>query len=186
MIENIPKILVVGDLMIDHYLWGSANRISPEAPVQIIDIDRESSVLGGAGNVVNNLMALGCKVSVASVIGNDDVAHELEDMLIGIGATSHLVKEPGRKTPKKSRIIASHSQVVRYDKESKDDVSLVSQGELVNIFENLCSEVDLVILSDYGKGTLPDALTKSLIKTGNGNNTPVVSVLLADCTVWRR
>ena len=174
MINNTPNILVVGDLMIDHYLWGSANRISPEAPVQIIDIDRESSVLGGAGNVVNNLIALGCQVSVASVIGSDDVAHELEDMLVGIGATSHLVKEPERKTPKKSRIIASHSQVVRYDKESKEDVSLVSQDELVKMFESLCSDVDLVILSDYGKGTLPDALTKSLIKIANQKNKKVL------------
>ena len=116
--NNQPKILVVGDLMIDHYLWGSVNRISPEAPVQVVDIEKESSVLGGAGNVVNNLYSFGCEVSVLSVIGEDEAGEELESMLEAIGANAYLVKQADRKTSKKSRIIASHSQVVRYDKES--------------------------------------------------------------------
>ena len=113
------KILVIGDLMIDHYLWGSVNRISPEAPVQVVDIDRESTVLGGAGNVVNNLYSLGCEVSVLSVIGKDEAGEELQNMLEAIGTNAYLLKQVDRKTSKKSRIIASHSQVVRYDKESK-------------------------------------------------------------------
>ena len=121
--HNSPKVLVVGDLMIDHYLWGSANRISPEAPVQVVDIDKETTVLGGAGNVVNNLRALGCEVSVISVVGDDDVSHELKSMLDAIDTKSYLVKEDERKTSKKSRIIASHSQVVRYDKESKENIT---------------------------------------------------------------
>ena len=124
MQSNItPKILVIGDLMIDHYLWGSCNRISPEAPVQVVDIQKETTVLGGAGNVVNNLVSLGCEVAVISAIGKDDVADELKDMLESIKVKSYLIKQKDRKTSKKSRIIASHSQVVRYDKESKDDIS---------------------------------------------------------------
>ena len=80
----MPKVLVIGDLMIDHYLWGSANRISPEAPVQVVDIDNESTVLGGAGNVVNNLRALGCNVGVISAIVKDEAGSELKEMLNSI------------------------------------------------------------------------------------------------------
>ena len=79
--NKIPKILVIGDLMIDHYLWGKCERISPEAPVQIVNIDKENSVLGGAGNVINNLRALESNVDVLSVIGNDTTAKELEALL---------------------------------------------------------------------------------------------------------
>jgi len=174
MENKSPKILVVGDLMIDHYLWGSANRISPEAPVAVIDVDKETTVLGGAGNVVNNLIALGCEVSVASVIGNDDVAHELEDMLNSIGVSTYLVKEDERKTSKKSRVIASHSQVVRYDKESKEDISESSQNKILDIYKSICDDIDIVILSDYGKGVLVDGLTKELIKIANKESKKVL------------
>ena len=169
-----PKVLVVGDLMIDHYLWGSANRISPEAPVQVVDIDKETTVLGGAGNVVNNLVSLGCEVYVASVVGDDEVAYELEEMLGAINTKSYLIKQSERKTSKKSRIIASHSQVVRYDKESKDDISIESQESILKEFSNLCSEVDIVLLSDYGKGVLTDELTKELISTAKKNGKKVL------------
>ncbi|MCW8838318.1 MAG: D-glycero-beta-D-manno-heptose-7-phosphate kinase, partial [Thiovulaceae bacterium] len=171
---NSPKVLVVGDLMIDHYLWGSANRISPEAPVQVVDIDKETTVLGGAGNVVNNLNALGCKVSVISVVGDDEVAHELEGMLDAIDAKSYLVKENERKTSKKSRIIASHSQVVRYDKESKDNITKNSEAEVLKKFSTLCTEADIVLLSDYGKGVLTDSLTKDIINIAKSKNKKVL------------
>ena len=82
-----PRILVIGDLMIDHYLWGGCERISPEAPVQVVDISRETTVLGGAGNVINNLVALGATVSVAGVIGNDESGEELREMLKKIGVS---------------------------------------------------------------------------------------------------
>jgi D-beta-D-heptose 7-phosphate kinase/D-beta-D-heptose 1-phosphate adenosyltransferase len=98
-----PNILVVGDLMIDHYLWGSCERISPEAPVQVVDIAKETTVLGGAGNVINNLVALGANVSVSSVIGDDANGVELMDMLVGIGVdTKNIITQKGRKTSKKA------------------------------------------------------------------------------------
>ena len=172
--QNTPKVLVIGDLMIDHYLWGRAERISPEAPVQVVDIDKETTVLGGAGNVINNLRALGCEVSVISVVGDDDVSHELEDMLDAIDAKSYLVKEYERKTSKKSRIIASHSQVVRYDKESKNNISKNSENKLLEHFKNLCKDADIVLLSDYGKGVLTDTLTKEIIQTSNLNTKKVL------------
>jgi D-beta-D-heptose 7-phosphate kinase/D-beta-D-heptose 1-phosphate adenosyltransferase len=96
------NILVVGDLMIDHYLWGSCERISPEAPVQVVDISKETTVLGGAGNVINNLKALGANVSVASVIGDDAIGEELKSMLTSIGVDcTNITVQKGRKTSKK-------------------------------------------------------------------------------------
>ena len=172
--QHSPKVLVIGDLMIDHYLWGSANRISPEAPVQVVDIDKETTVLGGAGNVVNNLRALGCEVSVISVVGDDDVSHELKSMLDAIDTKSYLVKEDERKTSKKSRIIASHSQVVRYDKESKENITKSSEAEVLKNFSTLCADADIVLLSDYGKGVLTTSLTKDIINIAKSKNKKVL------------
>ena len=113
-IKEKTNILVIGDLMIDHYLWGKCERISPEAPVQIVNIDKESSVLGGAGNVINNLRALGSNVDVISVIGNDMAAKELQFLLNDIDVNSNmLIIEEKRKTSKKSRLIASQQQILR-------------------------------------------------------------------------
>ncbi len=166
-VHNNPKILVIGDLMIDHYLWGSANRISPEAPVQVVDIDRESTVLGGAGNVVNNLRALGCSVGVISAIGEDEAGTELKDMLEAIKTKAYLISQKNRKTSKKSRIIASHFQVVRYDKESKEDIGEDTAHAIFEEFKFIVEDYDLVLLSDYGKGVLTSKLTLNLIEYAN-------------------
>ena len=168
------KILVIGDLMIDHYLWGSVNRISPEAPVQVVDIEKETSVLGGAGNVVNNLHSLGCEVSVLSVIGKDEAGEELKGLLEAIGANAYLVEQESRKTSKKSRIIASHSQVVRYDKESKENILAQSAKALYEKFKAICEVHDLILLSDYGKGVLTEELTQQIIQYANRHNKRVL------------
>ena len=170
----MPKVLVIGDLMIDHYLWGSANRISPEAPVQVVDIDNESTVLGGAGNVVNNLRALGCNVGVISAIGKDEAGSELKEMLNSIETKSYLIEQKNRKTSKKSRIIASHSQVVRYDKESKEDITEESCHAIFEEFKFIVYDYDIVLLSDYGKGVLTSKLTLNLIEYANSKNKRVL------------
>lgn len=170
----MPKILVVGDLMIDHYLWGEAKRISPEAPVQVVDIAKESTVLGGAGNVVHNLHALGCEVSVLSVVGKDEVGQELRGLLEAIDTACYLIEEEGRKSTKKSRIMASHQQVVRYDKESKTPISLQSSQHLYETFVSLCETHDLVLISDYGKGVLGKALTLDMIAYANSKKKKVL------------
>lgn len=172
--HDSPNILVIGDLMIDHYLWGKCERISPEAPVQIVDIQKETTVLGGAGNVINNLVALGAQVSVYSVIGNDETANELKQMLQILGAKSFLIEEQNRKTSKKSRIMASHSQVVRYDNESKEDIDLYSQKQLFDKFEASIDSFDVVLFSDYGKGVLTSSLSQKLIATANAKGKKVL------------
>ncbi|NPA59950.1 MAG: bifunctional heptose 7-phosphate kinase/heptose 1-phosphate adenyltransferase, partial [Epsilonproteobacteria bacterium] len=163
-----PNILVVGDLMIDHYLWGSCNRISPEAPVQVVDIAKETTVLGGAGNVINNLVALGANVSVAGVIGDDDIGGELISMLDDINVdASNLIVQNGRKTSKKSRVIAVSQQILRYDKESKEDIDALSVDKILDSISSSISLYDVVILSDYGKGVLTDELCQKIIKLAN-------------------
>lgn len=159
-----PHILVIGDLMIDHYLWGGCERISPEAPVQVVDIARETTVLGGAGNVINNLVALGAHVSIAGVIGDDENGEELCTMLDTIGVKSEgLVKQQGRKTSKKSRIIASNQQILRYDKESKDSIHTDSETKIIAYVESVIHTCDIIILSDYGKGVITDAVAGGVI-----------------------
>ena len=163
-----PKLLVIGDLMIDNYLWGSCDRISPEAPVQVVNVDNESISLGGAGNVVNNLKALGAQVDVISVIGNCNSSNELKKLLEDIEVdTKYLVVQKDRITSKKSRIIASQQQVVRYDRESINEINNKSQSFILETFKNIISDYEVVLLSDYGKGTLTNKLTQSLILVAN-------------------
>jgi D-beta-D-heptose 7-phosphate kinase/D-beta-D-heptose 1-phosphate adenosyltransferase len=170
-----PKILVIGDLMIDHYLWGSCQRISPEAPVQIVNVKSESSVLGGAGNVINNLNALGAQVDVISVIGGCEISDELKKMLTDIKVSDqYLITQKDRITSKKSRIIASQQQIVRYDRESTDEISDQSQKSILDSFTSIISNYDSVLLSDYGKGVLTKKLTQSLISIANKNNKKVI------------
>ena len=170
-----PKLLVIGDLMIDHYLWGSCERISPEAPVQVVNVERESSVLGGAGNVINNLRALDAQVDVISVIGGCEISEELKELLADIRvSTQYLITQKDRITSKKSRIIASQQQVVRYDRESTDEISHESQKEILDTFSSIITDYDAVLLSDYGKGVLTKELTASLIAIANENNKKVL------------
>ncbi|EAU01319.1 D-glycero-beta-D-manno-heptose-7-phosphate kinase [Campylobacter curvus] len=156
------EILVVGDLMLDHYIWGSCDRISPEAPVQVVKIAKETHRLGGAGNVVQNLLALGAKVSVASVVGDDEVGLRIKNMLSELGAGGGLIlSEKGRESSIKSRVMASHQQVVRIDKESAVKINL--ESELVQkVTENL-KNFSVVLLSDYGKGVLSDKVCRDII-----------------------
>lgn len=164
---KIPKITIIGDLMLDHYLWGNCDRISPEAPVQVVDITKETVVLGGAGNVVNNLIALGANVTIISVIGNDKSGHELSTILQSLPIKAYLTIENGRKTSHKTRIIASHQQVIRYDNESRDLILEESEKKILSIFKEVLFDSDIVLLSDYGKGVLTSKLTQELINTSN-------------------
>ncbi len=160
-----PSVLVVGDLMIDHYLWGKTDRISPEAPVPVIDVQRESEVLGGAGNVVNNLIALGAHVSVASASGEDENGRRLAMMLKSLGVKiDALIAEPTRKTTRKSRVIASHQQVVRFDYETRQDISEATEEKILASIERQLFVTDIILLSDYGKGVLTPRLTQQIIE----------------------
>jgi len=162
--DKNPRILVIGDLMIDHYLWGKCERISPEAPVQVVAVEKETSVLGGAGNVIHNLQALGANVDVISVIGDDANAEELKRLLADIDISDeNILIQKGRNTSKKSRIIAAQQQVIRYDKESTEDINAQIQEQIIVNIQNALAQYDILLLSDYGKGVLTDTLTQTLI-----------------------
>jgi len=170
-----PHILVIGDLMIDHYLWGECERISPEAPVQVVDVKKETSVLGGAGNVINNLLSLGAKVDVLSVIGDDEAGKEIRNMLLEKGVKDNmLIVQKNRKTSKKSRVLASHQQVIRFDKESKDEISGMSEVMLFKLFEENVKKYDIILMSDYKKGVLTELLCSKIIKTANKNDKKIL------------
>ena len=170
-----PKVLVIGDLIVDQYLWGSCQRISPEAPVQVIDVGHESKVLGGAGNVVNNLNKLGAQVDIMSVVGNCEISRELMRLLEDIKVhTKFLFTQKNRISSKKTRIIASQQQVVRYDRESSDDIDAESQKTIIKTFNNIVNDYEVILLSDYGKGVLTNQLTQSLIKIAKKNKKRVL------------
>ncbi|MDR1451785.1 MAG: D-glycero-beta-D-manno-heptose-7-phosphate kinase [Helicobacteraceae bacterium] len=159
-----PRALVVGDLMLDVYLWGKTNRVSPEAPVPIVDVERTSVVLGGAGNVANNLLALGAKVYAAGAIGDDKSGAELKALLENGGVdTSALTLQRGRKTSRKTRVMSAHQQIVRFDDESKEPLSADDERALQKAIETILPQVDIALLSDYGKGVLTGSITRFII-----------------------
>ncbi|MFP4487035.1 MAG: D-glycero-beta-D-manno-heptose-7-phosphate kinase [Campylobacterales bacterium] len=170
-----PKILVIGDLMIDHYLWGKCDRISPEAPVQVVGVQSESLALGGACNVMNNLVDLGASVLACGVVGKDDSAFMLKSMLFKNGVDcSGIAEEDERQTTKKSRVIASRQQVIRVDREDAKEISKASEEEIMKFLKKSIDKIDICLLSDYGKGVLTHSLTQNIISICRENGKKVL------------
>ncbi len=167
-----PKILVVGDLMIDNYVWGSVERISPEAPVQILKITKEENKLGGACNVALNLIALGAKAHICGIVGDDTDGNLLISMLDSANIKRELLcVKSDFLSIKKTRFIASHQQVLRVDRESPNaslDFSVLEK------IKNCIDEFDAIILSDYAKGALSVDFTKSIIALANARKKPIL------------
>ncbi|MBW2449712.1 MAG: D-glycero-beta-D-manno-heptose-7-phosphate kinase [Deltaproteobacteria bacterium] len=165
------RLLVVGDLMIDEYVWGEVDRISPEAPVQVVSVKNEEYTLGGAGNVVNNLVALGAKVSVLGVTGTGRDGKLLRNRLKDLGVdTRGVIQERSRPTTKKTRIIADHQQVLRIDRETKKEVAFSTFKSLTTLAEKIIPGVDLILISDYGKGLITRNLIADLVNIAKNNN----------------
>ncbi len=169
-------VLVVGDLMIDEYLWGTVERISPEAPVQVVSVDREELTLGGSGNVINNLVALGARVSAVGVTGTGPNGKCLRDELSRLGVDSvGIISEKNRPTTKKTRIIAAQQQVLRIDRESKDRLLKKTHNAIVRAAEKMIPAVDVVLISDYGKGLVSaELVTKLTSKVRKHGKTAIV------------
>lgn len=170
MLLKTPKILVVGDLMLDHYILGDCSRISPEAPVQVVEVKKEQNRLGGACNVAHNLIALGLEVELCGVIGEDRAGDILlnEAENLGIG-TKYICKSKECQTTQKSRILVSNQQILRVDREDKKKLS---DQVLNSLYDGIYSEIDQfdgVILSDYGKGVLSEEMCEKLIALANQN-----------------
>ena len=159
------KILVIGDIMMDRFIWGKVSRISPEAPVPVVVVDKETFLLGGAANVVNNIHSLGGNVSLCGVLGDDETGQRVLEELTGIGVGVHgIFVEPGRQTTTKTRIIAHHQQVVRIDRETADHLKASTLKHLSEFLKKNIRHFDGVVLSDYGKGLLTRALIHTSIR----------------------
>jgi D-beta-D-heptose 7-phosphate kinase/D-beta-D-heptose 1-phosphate adenosyltransferase len=173
--NKTPSILVIGDLMIDHYIYGSASRLSPEAPVPIVNVKKESTTLGGAGNVVQNLVALGAKVMVAGVVGDDSSGIQLIEMLQSEGVkTNAIIKDKTRSTTVKTRVLVGSHQLVRVDREDTFAVSQEFEDKLVTQLGKNIQKADIVLLSDYNKGLFAPGLTQRLIKIADSYQKKVV------------
>lgn len=163
------RILVVGDLILDQYIWGEVNRISPEAPIPVVEVIRETYTPGGASNVAHNVRDLGAGVEVCGIVGEDGYGRMLLDTLKEKGILVHgVVADPSRPTTLKTRIVAHKQQVVRVDRESTGRPDGRLLGLLCEKIRARLPHVDAVILEDYGKGVLQDELLEEVVPLARG------------------
>jgi rfaE bifunctional protein kinase chain/domain len=146
------KVMIIGDLMLDHYMIGGVERISPEAPVPVVRVERETSLLGGAGNVARNITALGGDALLVSTVGTDEDGARVDRLCNKAQLRTKLIRDPARPTTKKTRIIAGTQQVVRVDQELAVPLQDAELEDLFNYLQPILEEYPVVILSDYGKG----------------------------------
>jgi D-beta-D-heptose 7-phosphate kinase/D-beta-D-heptose 1-phosphate adenosyltransferase len=168
------RLLVVGDVLLDEYLWGDVDRVSPEAPVPVVHVHRESMVLGGAGNVVRNVVALGGSCAFCAVVGDDAAASAVVEALEALQVDPRgLVVVPGRPTIRKTRVIARSQQVVRFDRETPEPIPTAAARGLLAAIEASLSGASGVVLEDYGKGTLPAGVIASAMRRFRARDVPV-------------
>jgi D-beta-D-heptose 7-phosphate kinase/D-beta-D-heptose 1-phosphate adenosyltransferase len=174
MSKRTPEILVVGDIILDHYLYGITNRISPEAPVPIVECNEERWVLGGAANVANNLVAIRAKVTLAGIVGEDDNGALVKNIVKSKGINDLICTSKNRKTTTKTRVISNNHQLLRIDKEDKYPILNIEETELFNKISLNIGNFDCIIISDYSKGLLTDTLIRKIIEISNQNNIKVL------------
>lgn len=169
------RVAVLGDMMLDRYFWGRADRISPEAPVPIVRVTGRSSRLGGAANVAANLRAMGAEVTLLSLAGGDAAGAELTNLITELGIDGRLIiLEDGRQTTEKVRIIAHHQQVVRADFETTIRLTQESREAFVRTLESGADRFDALIVSDYGKGVVEEEYLQRVIGVWRAKSKPVL------------
>lgn len=167
-------VAVVGDIILDEYVWGDVSRISPEAPVPVVDVKNQTIMLGGAANVVNNMVSLGARPILCGVVGEDEEGRAILERLGEIGITTEgIVSEPGRVTTKKTRIVAQNQQVVRYDREVRSRIGEASRRAILKAVKKRLSGLDAIVVSDYGKGVVTPDLMAELISLAVGKKIPI-------------
>ncbi len=168
------RLLVVGDVILDEYLWGDVERISPEAPVPVVHVSRESTVLGGAGNVARNVVAMGGECTFCAVVGDDPAGRRVLDLLKDLGVDPNgLVVLEGRPTTRKTRVVARSQQVVRFDRETDSEIPRSATRELLEIIEGALPSCDAAVIEDYGKGMLTRGFLNAAMKRLRGAEIPV-------------
>jgi len=156
LISRFPDITVgvIGDIILDKYLWGDVERISPEAPVPVVDVKKETVSLGGASNVANNIASLDAKAYMIGVVGDDENAKIIENLLKSKNINPVLIKDKSRPTIEKTRIIAVSQQLLRIDREDRSKLSTGIEDKIINEIKNIKDEINVFIVSDYGKGVI--------------------------------
>jgi D-beta-D-heptose 7-phosphate kinase/D-beta-D-heptose 1-phosphate adenosyltransferase len=169
------RVLCIGDVMLDHYVYGEVGRLSPEAPVPVLAVDSETHSLGGAGNVLRNLAALGAGLSFVSVVGNDAAGREVQNLLAELdGAEIHVLVQPQRKTTVKTRFIAVNQHLLRVDRESAIPLGPYVRDDLLRLAHELVTSHNVVVISDYAKGVLTDGVAFEIIKEAREAGAQVV------------
>ena len=169
------RILVIGDLMLDEFLWGKVSRISPEAPVPVVEVRSRTQMPGGAANAAAGVVALGCKADLIGLVGADHAATSLRSALEGAGVhPGGLVADPGRTTTIKTRVIAHSQQVVRADSESRSSLSDLIEAELIESIRGRADAIDVLLISDYGKGVVTELVAQAAIDGARNAGKPVV------------
>ena len=169
------KVLVLGDIMLDQYWWGVVDRISPEAPVPIVSLNKKSVVAGGAANVAANIIGLGATPLLFGSIGNDADGDQLRGILGEMGITDkYLVVNGSHLTTVKTRIIANNQQVIRLDRENTSDIPESARDSILAEIDKVIEETDVVIISDYAKGFVTASLVSLVIERAKGAGTPVL------------
>ncbi|MBC7797021.1 MAG: D-glycero-beta-D-manno-heptose-7-phosphate kinase [Pyrinomonadaceae bacterium] len=169
------KVLIVGDVMLDRYWWGSVSRISPEAPVPVVKLEKVTMTAGGAANVAANVTGLGAKSFLVGAIGDDESGRNLPQILDDCDVSSeYLIKFVNRPTTTKTRVIAHQQQVARIDEEFASPLDDMQQAEMWSTIERLLPKINVVILSDYAKGCLCDELLSKIILTARKLKKPVL------------
>jgi D-beta-D-heptose 7-phosphate kinase/D-beta-D-heptose 1-phosphate adenosyltransferase len=169
------RVLVVGDVMIDQFIWGRVGRISPEAPVPVVQVSGESFHLGGAGNVAANARSLGAVPVLVGVVGDDDAGRRVGESLEKAGIESRLeVSRDGRPTTVKTRIVAHSQQLVRADREEVSEISAVEERALLAAVRSELSTVEALVLSDYQKGVVTASLLRTLLPLARRRQVPVL------------
>ncbi|MCP4649529.1 MAG: D-glycero-beta-D-manno-heptose-7-phosphate kinase [PVC group bacterium] len=165
------KVLIVGDLILDQFIWGDVSRISPEAPVPVVLVERESFMPGGAANVAYNVSAMGGRPGVSGVIGKDEWGKVLKSELSAKKVdTKGVVIDPARHTSLKTRIVARHQQVVRVDREELEGVNKKISSKIIQYFKRQINTIQAVIIEDYGKGVINPYLIKEIINIARKKN----------------
>ena len=166
-------ILIVGDAMIDAYMWGEFNRMSPEAPVPVVEVKKHENRLGGAANVALNLQSLGATPILCSVLGNDNKANLFKELMQDADLTTKgILTDTDRKTTLKTRVIADNKHQVRIDEEDTHPIDI--EDQFIQLIKELITGVDVVILQDYNKGVLTPKVITEIIKIANIQDTPTI------------
>ncbi len=172
------KVLVIGDIMLDAYYEGDATRISPEAPVPVVKIERKRNILGGAGNVARNINALGGKCAIISVVGEDYTATILENLLQQEKIETYLIPDKTRPSTVKSRVFARNQQIIRYDEEIDLPINNTIKQNLLENISYCLKNYPVIVLSDYGKGLLHQELIENIYTIAKKQNLPKPKIFI--------